>query len=76
MNAKNSAFGQQFDMVGNDAFLYSPYPLFCVAKLHLSQQSPTAALNLAQHVQFSLSRCSVTSLVLQQCTVLSLGGIY
>lgn len=37
MNAKNFAFGQQFDMVGNDAFFNILHTLFCVAKLHLSQ---------------------------------------
>lgn len=77
MNAKNSTFGQQFDMGGNDAFLTILHTLcFVWQNLIYLSSAPQQPVNPAQHVQFSLTECSVTSLVLQQCMVLSLRGIY
>lgn len=77
MNTKNSAFGQQFDTVGNDAFFYIPHTLcFVWQNFIYLNRAPQQHVNRAQHVQFSHTRCSVMSLVLQQRTVLSLGEIY
>lgn len=67
----------QFDMAGNYAF-FSVLLILCFVwqnYMYLSR-APQQPINFAQHVQFSLTRSSVMSLMLQHRMVLSLGGIY